>query len=93
MTLRIEKSSDGETTTIRLAGEMQAEHIPEVNEMLNNAGPRVVLDLNELMLVDRNAVRFLCTCEPAGIELRNGSRYIREWISREAAIERVTKPA
>jgi len=43
----------------------------------------MVLDLKELLLVDREAVRFLKLCESNGIELRNCSAYIREWITRE----------
>jgi len=43
------------------------------------------LDLKEVKLVDRAAVRFLVVCEARGIEIRNPSPYIREWIAKEAA--------
>jgi hypothetical protein len=48
-------------------------------------GRRMVLDLKELILVDRDAVRFLKLCESNGIELRNCPAYIQEWITREKA--------
>ena len=45
----------------------------------------IVLDLKDLVLVDREAVRFLCRCEGQGIALRNCPPYIREWVDRERA--------
>jgi hypothetical protein len=45
---------------------------------------KVVLDMKEVNLVDRPAVRFLSQCQAEGIELRNLSRYISRWVSREA---------
>jgi hypothetical protein len=43
-----------------------------------------VLDLEELKLVDVEAVRFLGSCEVAGITLVNCSPYIRDWIGKES---------
>lgn len=43
----------------------------------------MVLDLEEVKLVDRDAVRFLAQVEAAGTELRNCSAFIREWILQE----------
>jgi hypothetical protein len=40
----------------------------------------ITLDLEEVRLVDREAVRFLAACEARGIKLKNCSSYIREWI-------------
>jgi hypothetical protein len=40
----------------------------------------MALDLEEVKLVDREAVRFLAACEARGIQLRNCPSYIREWI-------------
>ena len=41
---------------------------------------KVTLDLDELRLVDREAVRFLAACEAEGIKLENCPSYVREWI-------------
>jgi hypothetical protein len=46
-------------------------------------GPTVTLDLEDVTLVDVQAVRFLGACATRGIELRNGSPYINDWIARE----------
>jgi hypothetical protein len=43
----------------------------------------VVLDLKDVVLVDRDAVRFLRVRERSGIALRSCPPYIREWIARE----------
>ena len=43
----------------------------------------VALDLKEVKLVDRDAVRFLAQCEAEGARLRNCPHFIREWILRE----------
>jgi glutathione S-transferase len=88
MTLRIEKDSDGRTTTIRLIGQIQAEHLEALKEQMKGSGHRTVLDLDEVTLVDVNVVRFLGVCEAQGIGVLNGSPYIREWMRREQDRER-----
>ena len=44
---------------------------------------RTVLDLQDVTLVDVEAVRFLGACEADSIELLHCSSYIRDWILRE----------
>ena len=83
MTLKIEKYSDGYSTTLRLIGRMRAEHLPELEKQIRMSGSKIVLDLEELNLVDVEAVRFLGSCEAAGVTLVNCSPYIREWIGKE----------
>jgi hypothetical protein len=83
MTLKIEKCSDEYSTTIRLIGRMQAEHLAELETQIKESGSKIVLDLEELNLVDVEAVRFLGSCEVAGVTLVNCSSYIRDWIGKE----------
>ncbi len=83
MTLRIEKSSEGQRTTVRLIGQIQSEHLEALGEQIRSSGPRTVLDLDEVILVDVDVVRFLGRCEKEGAELLHCPPYIREWISRE----------
>jgi hypothetical protein len=47
------------------------------------SGVDLVLDLKDLTIVDRDAVKFLARCEADTIELKNCPEYIREWIARE----------
>ena len=83
MTLKIEKYSDGYSTTIRLIGRMRAEHLPELEKQIRESESKIALDLEDLNLVDVEAVRFLGSCEAAGITLLNCSPYIRDWIGKE----------
>ena len=83
MTLKIEKYADECSTTLRLIGRMHAEHLPELEKQIREGEPKIVLDLEELNLVDVEAVRFLGTCEAQGVKLLNCSPYIRDWIGKE----------
>ena len=83
MTLRIEKDSDGQRTTIRLIGRMQREHIEELKAQIEAGGTSVTLDLNEVSLVDLDVICFLATCQTEGISLVHCSRYICDWIAKE----------
>jgi hypothetical protein len=53
-----------------------------IEELLAQETKRVVLDLAEVTLVDREAVRFLAACDVRGIGLRNCPEFIREWIRK-----------
>src|SRR6202049_4614485 len=59
MTLKIEKCSDGNSTTIRLIGRMRAEYLEELEKQIRESGPAITLDLDEVTLVDVEIVRFL----------------------------------
>ena len=85
MTLRIEKSVRQESTVFSLVGRFEAEHIEELEDLLHldKAARSVVLDLQEVRLADREAVKFLARCEGRGVQLENCPAYIREWVKRE----------
>jgi hypothetical protein len=83
MTFKIERHADEHHTTLRLIGHLQAEYLEELQAQIAGNGPRIVLDLDEVTLVDVEVVRFLGVCEAEGIALLHCSPYIREWIARE----------
>ena len=83
MTLRIEKYSNGPSTTIRLIGRMQREHLEALKSQMKESGPRIALDLNEVSLVDLDVVRFLAICQSEGVELLHCPPYIRDWTAKE----------
>lgn len=85
MTLRIEKVSDGRVVILRLSGRLQSQHVEELKAQMEGSTQRVMLDLEEVKLVDRDVVRFLGLCEAGGVELNQCSPYIRDWIDRERA--------
>jgi hypothetical protein len=83
VTLKIERYSDRAITTIRLVGRMRAEHVMELEQQFAESESTIVLDLEEVKLVDVEAVRFLGSCEIAGVTLLNCAPYIRDWIGKE----------
>ena len=85
MTLRIERYSDRDSTVLRLIGRMQAEHLGEVENQIEESRGTVTLDLEEVTLVDVQVVRFLGGCEARGINVLNCSPYITDWIGKERA--------
>ena len=84
--MRIEKDSQGGWTRIRLIGHFRSEHIEELQKQFQQDGPRFVLDLTELMLVDIDVVRFLGACEAGGAEVIHCAPYIREWMNEERKV-------
>jgi anti-anti-sigma regulatory factor len=82
--LKIQRKANGDVV-LTLSGRLGADNVSEVSAMLEaeSAGLAVVLDLKDVVLVDRDTVRFLRARERGGIVLRNCPPYIREWIARE----------
>ncbi len=85
MTLRIERSSKAELVVMRLTGRMEIEDVAELQRLLSleQMGCRIALDLEDVRLIDRDAVKFLARCEADSIKLENCPAYIREWIAQE----------
>jgi ABC-type transporter Mla MlaB component len=82
--LKIDKTTNGEET-LKISGRMDRENVADVKMSLDSepAGRRIVLDLQDLTLVDQDAVAFLADRETEGIKITNCPAYIREWITRE----------
>jgi len=83
MTWKIEKHPQGQVMTIRLIGRMQVQHLQHLERLIDESGPAVALDLEELALVDLEAVAFLGRCQEAGVPLLHCSQYISDWIGKE----------
>ena len=88
--LKIEKIPRPDGTAIKLTGRLDAEFLPELAPQIPTDGRGVVLEMEEVTLVDGDAVRFLIECESRGIQLRGCSAYIREWITRERESFKIT---
>jgi ABC-type transporter Mla MlaB component len=79
--LRIQERSDGENSvTFSLSGRIESQHIDDLRRMIETEHRKVSLDLEEVKLVDSDAVRFLSSCIARGIELRNCPPYVHQWI-------------
>jgi hypothetical protein len=82
--LRIQRSSDQEIV-FSLSGRIEMEDVEELRRLLSleEAGQGIVLDLQDITLVDRDAVKFLAGWEADRIKLENCPAYIRNWIDIE----------
>jgi hypothetical protein len=87
MTLKIERISDERGARIRLSGEFRSDRLDQVRAEINREGP-VTLDLEEVSLVDVDAVRFLNAREDEGILVLHCSPFISEWMVREREEEK-----
>ena len=86
MTLKIQRAADGDVVTFALSGRIDVEQVTELQRLLESeaADHRIVLVLDEVDLVDREAVRFLASCAAVGIQLEQCPAYICEWMVRES---------
>ena len=83
MTLKMKRVSVGGGTRIELSGELRNEQLNDLHTEIERGGRSVTLDLDELNLVDIDAVRFLNACGARGVDVVNCSLYIREWMNQE----------
>ena len=90
--LRIERSANGQAV-FTLSGRMQTEDIEQVRQLLGieAAGQRVVINLRDVTLINRDVVGFLAECEGKGIELACCPLHMRSWID-QARIRFPTEP-
>ena len=84
--LKIQRRVNGDVV-LTISGCLQAGNLDELSALLGaERGQRgLVLDLKDLVIVDEDAIRFLCACERDGIGLRDCPRYVSAWMTRERA--------
>jgi predicted metal-binding protein len=83
MTLRIETSGRQRFTVLTLSGRLEAEQVAELKKLVDGDYRNIILDLKDVRLADRDAVKFLRGCEADGVKLENCPAYVREWMDRE----------
>ena len=83
MTLRIERSAREGFTVFTLSGRMKSEQVAELTQLFDSDYRNIILDLRDLRLADRDAVRFLRSCKAEGMKLENCPAYVCEWMDRE----------
>jgi anti-anti-sigma regulatory factor len=84
--LKIRRTTD-HVVVFTLSGRLKAENMGELSAVIaaEPEGQPLTLDLADLTLVDRDAIRFLRDCEACQhIALRNCPPYIRVWMARDA---------
>lgn len=91
--LRIQRSSN-DRVVFSLSGRIEIDDVGELQRLfsLEAVSREIALDLRDVTLVDREAVKFLARCEVERIELENCPAYIREWIDAERGRSGRLKP-
>ena len=83
MSCRIDRGVSGEDLVVfRVSGRITAQELGLLEDLLRQESGTVAIDLKEVLLADREAVKLLAFSEDNGVELRNCPAYIREWITR-----------
>jgi hypothetical protein len=82
--LRIQRYSK-EGVVLSLSGRIEIADIGELERLLSleAASEAIALDLQEVTLIDREAVPFLAHCEAKNVRLERCPAYIRDWIDAE----------
>ena len=62
---------------------MEAEQVAGLKDLFDRDYRNIILDLQDLRLADRDAVKFLRGCERDGMKFENCPAYVREWMGRE----------
>jgi hypothetical protein len=86
MSCRIDRVvSDDNRVVLLVSGRITGEHVDMLRGVLEQESGGFAIDLKDVLLVDREAVKLLALSESNGTELRNCPPYIREWVTRERA--------
>ena len=83
--LKVQRTMD-RTVVLTVSGRLDAENVGELCQLIDAepAGAVAVVDLTDLVLADRDAVRYLRGYETGNrIVLRNCPAYIRVWMAAE----------
>jgi hypothetical protein len=85
MAFRIETAARGRFTVFILSGHVETQAISELRRLCEQQTDcrHIIVDLKDVSLVDREAMRFFMRCEADGVKLENCTPYIREWMEKE----------
>jgi hypothetical protein len=83
MSFRIDRfTTEDDRVIVRISGRVGAKNLDVLRSVLEE-GRIAAIDLKDVLLIDEDAVKLLIAAQANGIELRNCTAYIREWIARE----------
>jgi hypothetical protein len=86
MTWRMDRvvGSD-DSVALCISGRITRQEVDALCGLIEEEATAVAIDLKNVVLVDREAVKFLAQREINGTVLRNCPPYIREWVTREGS--------
>jgi len=84
MSCRIDRVVSAESLVVLfVSGQITGKHVETLRDVLEQEPGGFVIDLKNVVLVDREAVKLLARGEANGTQLTNCPPYIREWVTRE----------
>lgn len=85
MSCRIDRIVTADDLVVLLvSGRITGEHVDMLRDVLQQETTgALTIDLKNVLLVDREAIKLLAVSEENGAELRDCPPYIREWVTRE----------
>ena len=84
MSCRIDRVVSAENLVVLfISGRITGEHVDILKGVLEQESGGFAIDLKNVLLVDREAVKLLALSEGKGTALRNCPPYVREWVTRE----------
>ena len=86
MTCRFDRRVIGQDRAmLYISGQIAEEDVDTLRALVEQDKGIVAIDLKDVLIVDREAIKLLAVSESNGVELRNCPAYIREWVTRETA--------
>ena len=84
MSCRIDRVVSAEHLVVLfISGRITGEHVDMLRGVLEQESGGFAIDLTNVLLVDREAVKLLALSEDNGMELKNCPPYVREWVTKE----------
>jgi anti-anti-sigma regulatory factor len=86
MSFMIERLVGEESAVVfHVCGRVDIECLNTLKELIESESDKIVLDLSEVTLANREVATFLAECRLKGIKLNNCPAFLRSWSSIEQA--------
>jgi hypothetical protein len=86
MSCRIDRVVSGDDIVVLcISGRITEQYLDTLRNVIEQEASAVAIDLKNVVLIDREAVKFLAQRELNGTAIRRCPPYIREWVTRERA--------
>src|SRR6195256_2248298 len=93
MSCRIDRVVNADNLVVLfISGRITGEHVDMLRGVLEQESGGFAIDLQNVLLVDREGVKLLALREANGTELTNCPPYIREWVTRETVETKASRP-
>jgi hypothetical protein len=82
LVLRIDRADRPGLAVFVLSGRIELQHIGALQREFAAERLRIIVDLRDVRLVDREVIETLARWELDGIKLENCPAYVRDWIAK-----------